>query len=717
MYFYMDWLPTAFYWYFATFVLGLIFFPLTKTLFPNFIDRGYAFSRTVAILVLSYLIYVAGSLKLLAFEQSNLILFAFIFLIFFLVFLKKTRQDLTQENLKIILFEEVLFLVSFIFLVVVRGREPSIRGLEKFMDFGIINSILNSRYFPPLDIWLSADPASPKGYPINYYYFGHLTAAFLIKLTGVKPAVGYNLFLATLLGLGATGAFSITSNLVYFYKKSVLKLKKIAQLPLIFYGILGSFIVNLGGNLHTIYLFTKGYPNEQPIPFWQIFSGFNPNSYWYPNATRFIPYTIHEFPSYSWVVADLHGHVFDIPFVLLTLALLAGLFIRLSKTKIRLSTLLSTSVLIGFLVAVHYMTNAFDGPIYFLLFLALFLILFGLTKPFFVSILTSVVSFLLFSLPFTSHFKAFVTGIGVNCSSIITGQNLKVGPFLLDPENCQISPFWMIFVLWGFFFVSFLLLILVRRIEWRAKRESPNPVDVLVLVSFIFGLFLIFIPEFFYVKDIYPAHFRANTMFKLGYQAFILMGVASAYSFYRISLLKKRSRYGLKLIFLILFFFVFLYPFFSFPSFYGKCRRAIDQEKKKWLQREYPADFEIVNYINDSIKGQPVILEAQGDSYTDYERISAYTGKPTVAGWWVHEWLWRGSAEVVGRRIPDINAVFESQDLAVTRDLLKRYKVSYVVISYLEKEKYKNLNEDKFGVLGRKIFESSDKGGALYQLK
>ena len=47
-----------------------------------------------------------------------------------------------------------------------------------------------------------------------------------------------------------------------------------------------------------------------------------PSTYWYPNATRFIPKTIHEFPSYSYVVADLHGHVYDIPFVLLSISIL-----------------------------------------------------------------------------------------------------------------------------------------------------------------------------------------------------------------------------------------------------------------------------------------------------------------------------------------------------------------------------------------------------------
>ena len=74
--------------------------------------------------------------------------------------------------------------------------------------------------------------------------------------------------------------------------------------------------------LTTIYTFFKAYPNDHPVPFWKLsFLPFSfPNGYWYPNATRFIPFTIHEFPIYSFVVSDLHGHVLDIPIVLLTIA-------------------------------------------------------------------------------------------------------------------------------------------------------------------------------------------------------------------------------------------------------------------------------------------------------------------------------------------------------------------------------------------------------------
>ena len=114
----------------------------------------------------------------------------------------------------------------------------------------------------------------------------------------------------------------------------------------IFSGFLTAFLVTLAGNMRTIYAFTRGYTGENVKPFWELVWGIRDlgnvgglgileifrvlwgkigegmNTYWYPNATRFIPWTIHEFPSYSFVVSDVHGHVLSIPFVLLAIALL-----------------------------------------------------------------------------------------------------------------------------------------------------------------------------------------------------------------------------------------------------------------------------------------------------------------------------------------------------------------------------------------------------------
>ncbi len=49
-----------------------------------------------------------------------------------------------------------------------------------------------------------------------------------------------------------------------------------------------------------------------------------------------------------------------------------------------------------------------------------------------------------------------------------------------------------------------------------------------------------------------------------------------------------------------------------------------------------------------------MVLEANGDSYTGFERVSASTGLPTILGWYVHEWLWRNDTEDLNVKSTDI---------------------------------------------------------------
>ena len=723
----MDWILTTLQWYFPLLIIGIIFTPLTKKIFKSFsFDFGYPFAKTLGIILLSYFVFVLGIAKILPFSRLNIIFALCLFAIINWLIYKKTRKlpDVQTQNfasLQIIIIEELLFIFSLFFWTYIRSQEPSLRSLEKFMDFGFINSILRADFFPPKDIWYASEP-------INYYYFGHLTGALLIKLTNIKSSIGYNLILATIFAQGITQLFSLVINIIKRYSQ------KLSYLKTIIFGLIGAYLVNLGGNLHTIYLFTKGYPNESPIPFWKILSGFNPTAYWYPNATRLIPFTIHEFPSYSYVVADLHGHVFDIPFVLLTLAILFIIFTSNQKSKVKSQNLKSkvksfwqlisinlnkfqliSTIFLGFMTAIHYMTNAFDGPIYILLTIIILFFLFGFSFRFFVNIFILLISFILFSLPFSWYFKPFISGIGVNCSPKFLTDIGKIGPFLFETGNCQISPLWMLFILWGFFWISFIIFLIIKnKISNNVRMKRYNN---FILILFSFGVFLTIIPEFFYIKDIYPAHFRANTMFKLGYQAFIMMGITSIVTFYLLKNIKKSIIYYLlSIIFIVFLFFPSIYPFFSVPSYYGSFNRKVQLDGQVWLKTSYPEDNEIIDYLNKNEKSQPVILEAQGDSYTDYERISAFTGLPTVAGWWVHEWLWRGSSNIVGKRIPEVVALYESNNINKTKSLINKYQIKYVVISRLERQKYPNLFEEKWSKIGKLILRSSNGFGALYQV-
>jgi YYY domain-containing protein len=480
--------------------------------------------------------------------------------------------------------------------------------------------------------------------------------------------------------------------------------------------------------------------NENPVPFWQmVFSPFTFNSYWYPNATRFIHNTIHEFPIYSSVVSDLHGHFLDVPFVLLTIAILLSLFLKPKSEPARLISK-SEIILVSFLLAVMYMTNAWDGIIYFILtFLAvIYMILcpiIGSLKiqnsrfkvqnfilklreslpAFAVNVLLLGIGFFIFTLPFNLNFKPFASGIGILCAPKFLTNIGNFGPFFFEPDHCQRSPLWQLLILYGSFYfwvVSFGIFLFSKI---KSKHFQITPSDIFVGILIVLSTLLIVIPEFVYVKDIYPAHYRANTMFKLVYQSFIMLSLSSGYIIVRIFLDNKFSilnRWQWKLVYwfmgLSILTLVSVYPYFAIKSYFGDLKTYSGLNGTNYLKVLYPNDFDAIQWINKNIKGQPVILEAQGDSYTDYARVSANTGLPTVLGWTVHEWLWRGSYDIPAPRIPEIEKMYQSSSLDETKTLLGKYNVSLVFVGDLERQKYIDINEEKFKSLGKSIFQKGD---------
>jgi YYY domain-containing protein len=547
-------------------------------------------------------------------------------------------------------------------------------------------------------------------------------------------------------------------------------------------GLLTSFLVTFAGNMQTIYAFTKGYVGENVQPFWGLLwtppefiskVGEGMARYWYANATRFIPFTIHEFPSYSFVVSDVHGHVLSIPFVLLAIALLIVFVERLfyqersmsydvrstnkKQTGIFSYFIPHTSYIVfyGFLLGILLMTNALDGPVYFGLLGAILVITniqFPLLRQGFGGQAISNIKWIkkivlplgivgiviiLTTLPFLVHFQSFATGIGVNCPPAFLA-NTKIGPFIFEGvEKCQKSPLWMMWLLWGFFWYCGAFLF-IRRVWEKGER---SPIHKFLSILFLYGVFLIIIPEFFYAKDIYPAHFRSNTMFKLGYQAFIMWSITAAFVIVHFLFMRRHPPAGeagrtedrgqiwffrfptsviRPLFFIVLIpqlFLVSIFPIFSVRSYFGELKTYHGIYGLEWLEKEYPDDYAAISWLkyqsaswrinlNDQKSQLPVIVEADGDSYTDYNHVSAFTGVPTIVGWAVHEWLWRGSYDVVAPKREEVRTVYESEDIEAVRVILARYRVRYVLVGRLEREKFKNLKEGKFWAFGPPVLRT-----------
>ena len=81
------------------------------------------------------------------------------------------------------------------------------------------------------------------------------------------------------------------------------------------------------------------------------------------------------------------------------------------------------------------------------------------------------------------------------------------------------------------------------------------------------------------------------------------------------------------------------------------------------------------------------------------------TGLPTIQGWYVHEWLWRNDFNIVNERVEEVKTVYESVDIDMTRKILGKYQIKYIVIGQPERDSFPELNEEKLLALGNVVFE------------
>ncbi|MDD4027239.1 MAG: DUF2298 domain-containing protein, partial [Candidatus Shapirobacteria bacterium] len=661
----------------------------------------------------TYLIFISGFFKILSFTNFNLFIILSLILLLNIFFLKQKNNyqefiKIIKENYKIFIFQELLFCSILIAWSFVRGFAPDIEGLEKYMDWGFINSALRGKFLPPLDMWFS-------GQTINYYYFGHLIFAVLTKLSTISSAITYNLSIATVCAFTFSLTFSLASNLVFLTIKPFLSREGARRAggfkKVIIAGLVSALILTFGGNLHSVYKITKiNIQDNGKIVLTKDAIVKASDKYWYPDATRFIGYdpdvkdkTIHEFPAYSFVVADLHGHMNDIPVILFFMAFLLA-------ASFNISSLMNYSLILisGFTLSICYMTNAWDFAVYGLLF-AIFTFFINLKNDHKTAIKKTLINgfltifcWFLFSLPFSLNF-------------IPMGNGLKISDIH--------SSFYQLFILYGGFWLiilPFALLIifkLFRRSKINELRSKLSNSDLFVIAVTITATLLIIIPEFIYLKDIYIYEYRrANTMFKLVYQAFIMYALVSGYVFYKVRFLLKSKI--LKLLYGLLFALIFsihlIYPYFAIKSFYGfKSYKGL--YGLSYLKESYPDNLNAINWINKNISDQPVMLEAVGDSYTTFNQISVTTGLPTVQGWIVHEWLWRGGYDKPKQRQDDVQKIYEDTNLEEIKRLIKKYNIKYIFVGSKEYEKYPDLKEKNFKEIDGQIIFQSGKS-KIYQL-
>lgn len=238
------------------------------------------------------------------------------------------------------------------------------------------------------------------------------------------------------------------------------------------------------------------------------------------------------------------------------------------------------------------------------------------------------------------------------------------------------------------------------------------------------GALVIFFAEVFYLRDALRGPVaRFNTVLKLYYAVWLFLGLAAALAF-RYTALKLTG--GVRYLWLfpaiVLLAASLVHPLAATAGWTSGRHAIFGVGRGTWDGTAYiktvnPADYEAAAWINQNVRGTPVILEMPGGPYSYSSRVATLTGLPTLIGWGMHEIMWRGDWGGVGQRTNDADTIYNSRNDAQTMELLRKYGVRYVYIGSLETQKYSPDGLAKFTQrpdLFRSIY---DNGGArIYEV-
>lgn len=617
-----------------------------------------------------------------------------------------------------------VFLGGFLFITAIRAIRPEIAPLpitagEKFLDFGLLQTILRTEALPPQDMWFA-------GESLQYYYGGHLIASLLTTGTGTEPGIAYNLSLAVFFGALLVAGYGIAIAIADHNNVNT----QVA-------GVLSVFAIGIAGNIHTFImilawilpiqgiLLRAGVAPDHNLLTWE------PADFFYWDASRIIDGTINEFPLFAWLNGDLHAHMMSTPFLLLVVGMCVAYWYtpEADITERRALIILMTPFL-GLLVIINTWSFPVAGG------LIALTISFASASPgsLFPSVLHP-------TTPTYSHYleEVYRNGIALLIALVVLGVGLVwVTPFVLDsastrgigffPERSTLSGllivhggFLLVFVpyiahqlservdsqhavlfggtiwlLWlvGFWILDFAAIGLFAPLlvlSWILLRTDATTGFETVL--FVAGLGLILLVELLYVVD--PgAPERLNTVFKIYMETWVLWAPAVGVVLAKALEWPDSRRtlgYVLVAIFLIS---TGSYAAFALPAHFAQ--DPVDSagptlDGTAYVETMYPAEAEAILWLAAQ-EGQPVLVTAAPGGYTwDPETgqgasaPASLTGLPTVLGWH-HQEQYRGTV-VYEKRMQAVTTIYEgkpSQQYA----LLETYDVSYIYIGPAEEARY-----------------------------
>jgi len=709
--------PAVLLWWGMVELLSVIALPLTCVLFGNLTDKGYAAAKVCGLLFPAYLVWIGTSLEMTRFTQAalwNVVAWLAALSLGVLLLFWRRLSAILKSRWKTFASYELVFLASYAGFIAFRAYNPDIFWSESSMDFSILNALVRSDTLPPHDPWIS-------GFPLNYYYVGHYFVAALTKLTGIAPQITYNLAFALFPALAILQVFALAYNLPRRYAAA----------------LTGSVFACILGNLDGFFLLKDWLTRKEP--YYRYFRC----------AHEIVPYSVHEFPFWSFIFLDLHAHLLNLPFLLMTLQI--GLNWLFSTPMPRqniasLSTLLrltAYALIIGTLAVI----SSWDYPtgVIFLMLIALLHLWRqrarlreqwrGALTPL-AQILLMIPASFCFYLPFYQTFSRKGMGIG-----------------LVGNLTTPFPAFWTIFGLFLFIVLSWCVWQAVRTRSMRtgvtfmalitvgvmtgviasggfqfkattliftigaalfstvalSHRFDQHRADAFAWLCCAYACLIVAGCDLIFIRDFLEGGEwkRMNTIFKFYFPAWILFSIAATYALARMSAGFKRLKRtaphssaayaGYVIWFACVGAYIALCAVFPVMTVYTK-RHGVDVYQRRWLpptldglayiKATNPNEYEAIRWLNANVAGTPTIVEAVNNDYLyEYARISANTGLPAILGWPSHVDQ-REHWQRTQMRREDVAEIYSSPDIDRVLDLLRLYQTQYVFVGSTERRDF-----------------------------
>ncbi|MGA0333132.1 MAG: DUF2298 domain-containing protein [Kiritimatiellia bacterium] len=317
---------------------------------------------------------------------------------------------------------------------------------------------------------------------------------------------------------------------------------------------------------------------------------------------------ITEFPFFSFWLGDNHAHLIGIPFLLFSLLSSLNLM-RIRRIRP------AAALLPCLLLFLSWRINPWQLP----------------------TVLALLLLCLFFRPRKLSAKELLSLGGGALCGLLLLFPLRSGGPdlqlMLNQGGRTSLTEFLKVF---GFLVPGLLPLI---------SRKRPGFLCALALL--LAGMFAV--AELVFLQDVFQN--RMNTVFKVYYQIWILMGLLAAVGWTRLLRAPGPQRHAGRLLLLL-----FLLPGLSYAvRLSGQALRSPRQNLNAWSVYS-PAERKVLETANRLIQPGDRIAEAPGTSYDSFSsRLGTWTAGNTILGWRGHQMQWRP-----GTPHPDLKPLYEA---------------------------------------------------------